>query len=81
MVFLASQNTPERPWAPVCSEIDTKDQLVWGPTGPSSKPGLIGPLATSTTITQRANMKATTPTLETSSVLLDLRAAPSQHRI
>ena len=28
LVFLANQNTPERPLAPVCSEFDTKDQLV-----------------------------------------------------
>ena len=28
LVFLANQNTPERPLAPVCSEIDTEDQLV-----------------------------------------------------
>ena len=31
LVFLANQNTPERPLAPVCSEFDTKDQLVWEP--------------------------------------------------
>ena len=30
LVFLANQNTPERPLAPVCSEFDTKDQLVCG---------------------------------------------------
>ena len=37
LVFLANQNTPERPLAPVCSEIDTKDQLVWVSAPPAAR--------------------------------------------